>query len=1338
MTLAAAAAAATVAALGQLTPAWAQQPAGAPTQDTTSPATAGQDGGASRTRVANPDASLAKGWRTSRDRAVSVVGDAQGLHVLVADSTQAYQWRQAALLREQGFDADAWIGNACVTGSGARAVVVYAPRTFTNDQQLFDRGAFAAVVDLDKGTVTKLGVNVSLAYFNPGCGTGETAVLSQAADIEQGKTRLLRLDTAKAAITARTEVPGEVTSAVPVADGTVAAAGNRLLHISPAGARRTLATAVSTPFRLHPDAGGGVDFLTSDGKQADVRRVAGGRNVRLAHGALGAVGLQAGTAGRVFVTGAATRDAALPAAVSAVTADPQATVSSQGQLVVDQAVSAGLASHVASPLSDQESASPDLDITAHAVATGAKFSFQLAATGGGAAAERPSPALGGAVAPAGAPTGGSAKTATAKTATAESGTAKALAAQAASDATSTVDADHICAVPRNDPAQQALQPTPNQVEWAVDMAIRGDLTSGWLTQGGWRAQDGLGSSVAPSTMFPMPALTGAAAGARIPAQVLLGILAQESNLWEASFHSLPGQTGNPLVGNYYGTNIYPGTTGYDPSRIWVVDWSKHDCGYGLGQQTDGMSLDQDPSKPPGLPAAQQRAIALDYASNIAIAAQTLAKKWNELHTAGQTIKINDDDPQYLENWFAAAWNYNLGFNPPGTDAGNWGLGWANNPANPKYPKDRFAFLDTGYADAAHPQNWPYEEKVMGWAAYPIDTGRSYSDSGVQDSGNTHGYQAAWWSDASARTRVKPALSTFCNSNNGCDSGNPPDCGTAACYTPYWYHSDASWKTCSLECGHETLTYKTLRVEPGRGNSETPDCTTSGLPSNALVIDDVATSVPTMRTDCGKSWTDSGSLTWQFEPTAGTPTTYEGKEDFHQVGGGFGGHFWFSHTRNPSGQFMPQMKVTGTWTLSQTVNGWARVMVHLPSTGAETQQAHYRIYGISGGPAGGFDRYVNQSRNSNAWVSLGVYHFAGTPKVSLSNETYDGSADDDVAWDALAVQPLPGKPQHIVASLGDSYSSGEGAGNYFPESDQDHGTSTWNACSRSKDAWPRKLVLPGETASLGSLSDSWSTGAELGFVACSGAKTWNVEQFSDSNGEGSHPIDWDDRTANSPADGQFHEMNQIDSGVLDGDTTLVTLSIGGNDDNAFTDAVMACAIPPTDCGGDDFLATYEGKIDADQVNIKKTMQQIRAKAPHARIMLVVYPRPLSLSLTCDAAVGAIGSDPDTLAQLADYMDGQDQDTVNTLAIDTNDSKMQEVSPISFFADHGVCDSDAWIKGLSIGPNSQGDFHAGDPNASCVWKFDTCVSRESFHPNGSGTSGYAVVVEEALNQDGYTGG
>ncbi|WP_234376675.1 hypothetical protein [Streptomyces sp. CB01201] len=216
----------------------------------------------------------------------------------------------------------------------------------------------------------------------------------------------------------------------------------------------------------------------------------------------------------------------------------------------------------------------------------------------------------------------------------------------------------------------------------------------------------------------------------------------------------------------------------------------------------------------------------------------------------------------MENWFTAVWNYNLGFNPPSDAAnhgGNWGLGWYNNPANPIYQKGwGHPFMNTdadganANRDAAHPQDWPYEVKVMGWAAWSIDTGYSYSTSGRQDwPGETGfssaGFRPAWWDTNSSRTLVLPALGVFCNSANNCNPDIPPNCTDEACYAQYWWHQpNATWKgDCATQCGHESLKYQTLVSEPGRGyrlQTGTPVC--SGAPTGSQVVTSIPSGTPT--------------------------------------------------------------------------------------------------------------------------------------------------------------------------------------------------------------------------------------------------------------------------------------------------------------------------------------------------------------------------------------------------------------------------------------------------------------------------------------------------------------
>jgi hypothetical protein len=106
---------------------------------------------------------LGKAWEASTDRAWITIGDAEAFHFFVADGANGYAWKEIAAFSEPGLETDQWIGNACVTSSGKKAVVVYAPRTFTNKGTLFDRGGFTAVVDLTTGAIKKLPIMSSLA-----------------------------------------------------------------------------------------------------------------------------------------------------------------------------------------------------------------------------------------------------------------------------------------------------------------------------------------------------------------------------------------------------------------------------------------------------------------------------------------------------------------------------------------------------------------------------------------------------------------------------------------------------------------------------------------------------------------------------------------------------------------------------------------------------------------------------------------------------------------------------------------------------------------------------------------------------------------------------------------------------------------------------------------------------------------------------------------------------------------------------------------------------------------------------------------------------------------------
>ncbi|MDX6738718.1 SGNH/GDSL hydrolase family protein [Actinocorallia sp. A-T 12471] len=151
--------------------------------------------------------------------------------------------------------------------------------------------------------------------------------------------------------------------------------------------------------------------------------------------------------------------------------------------------------------------------------------------------------------------------------------------------------------------------------------------------------------------------------------------------------------------------------------------------------------------------------------------------------------------------------------------------------------------------------------------------------------------------------------------------------------------------------------------------------------------------------------------------------------------------------------------------------------------------------------------------------------------------------------SLAAPPAQAAPAEYVA-LGDSYSSGTGAGSY-----------TDVLCTRSANAYPAKYAAA-------------RPGITFRFVACGGATIPDVV------------------------------ANQLSA--LRTTTTHVTVSIGGND-SGFASTMLSCQYGTTlSCQralneGTAFVQNQlPGKLDS-------LYAQIRARAPQAKVVVVGYPR-----------------------------------------------------------------------------------------------------------------------------------
>jgi lysophospholipase L1-like esterase len=210
------------------------------------------------------------------------------------------------------------------------------------------------------------------------------------------------------------------------------------------------------------------------------------------------------------------------------------------------------------------------------------------------------------------------------------------------------------------------------------------------------------------------------------------------------------------------------------------------------------------------------------------------------------------------------------------------------------------------------------------------------------------------------------------------------------------------------------------------------------------------------------------------------------------------------------------------------------------------------------------------------------------------------------------------PVNYVA-LGDSYSSGVGAGDYISSS---------GSCERSTKAYPEQWAGVNSPDSFVS-------------VACSGASTADVLGSQVS--------------------------------ALSASTTLVSITIGGND-AGFSSVMETCILLPTRwclnavAAAESFIATrLPGRLD-------QTLQTIAADAPNAKVVVLDYPDLYDLSKS-GSCVGLSTSDRTALDQGADALDS----AIQAAALANHDTFADVRGQ---FAGHEICDSNSWLHAVDI--------------------------------------------------------
>ena len=253
------------------------------------------------------------------------------------------------------------------------------------------------------------------------------------------------------------------------------------------------------------------------------------------------------------------------------------------------------------------------------------------------------------------------------------------------------------------------------------------------------------------------------------------------------------------------------------------------------------------------------------------------------------------------------------------------------------------------------------------------------------------------------------------------------------------------------------------------------------------------------------------------------------------------------------------------------------------------------------------------------------------------------------------------------ALGDSYSAGPL-----------DGPTTGNLlCLQSSASYPY------DTAS--------HLGAALTDVSCSGADSADVTTSSQYPGV----------------------PPQIDA--LSSSTGLVTLTDGGNDNDLFVSALLACGTtdildvfnigsPCKDLYGN----TFSNEVTADASTLRSTFALVKADAPNAQVYVLGYPDILPTSGGCYPTMPLTNGD-------TAYLDNLELDLNSSIRTQAAAAGVHYVSTYTQFEGHGSCasGSNRWINAII---SSSGGI--------------------SVHPDATGEQEMAAILESALAADGIS--
>ncbi|HEY9326658.1 MAG TPA: SGNH/GDSL hydrolase family protein [Streptomyces sp.] len=215
------------------------------------------------------------------------------------------------------------------------------------------------------------------------------------------------------------------------------------------------------------------------------------------------------------------------------------------------------------------------------------------------------------------------------------------------------------------------------------------------------------------------------------------------------------------------------------------------------------------------------------------------------------------------------------------------------------------------------------------------------------------------------------------------------------------------------------------------------------------------------------------------------------------------------------------------------------------------------------------------------------------------------------------QPASAAAGGYVA-LGDSYSSGVGAGSYLSDSGD---------CRRSTNAYPYLWAAANSPSS-------------FAFVACSGATTSSVAS------------------------------SQL--GSLSSSTSLVSVTAGGND-VGFADVMQDCVLSG-EAACLSAVSTAVGQMNNTLPSrLGSLYASIHSKAPQAHVVVLGYPRFYKIGGNCIA--GLTEKERTAINNASDVLNG-------VVAKQAANAGFTFSSVVDEFTGHELCSGDAWLHSVSI--------------------------------------------------------